>query len=151
MAAAVDGAPSLRWDLDVEVEGAEGASACHAVFAQLAASEEFARETWARRPLLLDAASAPADFAHSFTMDDVEVRVGVRVRVRVRFRFRVTVTVTVRVRARVRVRVTSVSSKQCTVSPMCRRSLVATPWRKSSLSCCVLAHDDAWYTWVGVG
>ena len=25
-----------------------------------------------RRPLLLDAASAPADFAHSFTMDDVE-------------------------------------------------------------------------------
>ena len=55
-----------------EVEGAEGARACHAVFAQLAASEEFARETWARRPLLLDAASAPADFAHSFTMDDVE-------------------------------------------------------------------------------
>ena len=54
MVAAVDGAPSLRWDLDLEVEGAEGASACHAVFAQLAASEEFARETWARKlgPLL---------------------------------------------------------------------------------------------------
>ena len=34
MSAAVDGAPSLRWDLDVEVEGAEGARACHAVFAQ---------------------------------------------------------------------------------------------------------------------
>ena len=72
MSAAIDGAPTLRWALDVEVEGAEGASACHAVFAQLAASEEFARQTWARRPLLLDAASAPADFAYSFTMDDVE-------------------------------------------------------------------------------
>jgi len=70
MTAAVDGAPSRRWDLEVEVEGAVGATACHAVFAELAASEEFARETWARRPLLL--ASPPADFAYAFTMDDVE-------------------------------------------------------------------------------
>ena len=72
LSAAVDGAPSLRWELEVEVEGAEGATACHAVFAELAASEEFARETWARRPLLLDAASVPADFAYAFTMEDVE-------------------------------------------------------------------------------
>ena len=72
LSAAVDGAPSLRWELEVEVEGAEGATACHAVFAELAASEKFARETWARRPLLLDAASVPADFAYAFTMEDVE-------------------------------------------------------------------------------
>ena len=69
MTATVDAA----WDIGTDIEGAEGAAACHAVFAELAASPAFASETWARRPLLLSSPSA--DFAGAFTMDDVEVAV----------------------------------------------------------------------------
>lgn len=69
MTATVDAA----WDIGTDIEGAEGAVACHAVFAELAASPAFASETWARRPLLLSSPSA--DFAGAFTMDDVEAAV----------------------------------------------------------------------------
>ena len=61
------------WELGADIEGSEGAAACHAVFANLAASAEFASDTWAKRPLLLT--SPPADFSGSFTMADVEAAV----------------------------------------------------------------------------
>lgn len=69
-----DSLPSASWaaSLGDGVHGADEAAAAHALFASLAASEEFAKQTWARRPVLMPAVPG---IANLFTLEHLATAV----------------------------------------------------------------------------